>query len=330
MLQTRLPSQIVVIDASLDWKQHHARMLSELDWPSAVSLIYQPARIRSLTAQRNQALALATSDIVFSLDDDIFLYPDAAEIIMKVYEADSACEVSMVTGNFTFHPYGQMEKQASRAVPVANRGLASQVNAWLEAQMTMDSHFVPYGVSIDRGPVPISLAPLNVFPCGLINGGRTTFRRKIGVEVRWSEFLRYYATHEDSDFSYRMSAHGRLVVAPDAKLFHADGNEGRLSRYQRNCIRTCNLAALHVAYSGNRLGSFSRCFFSFFRYMSIYVMIDLAKMRVTLPSARGYAYGIVHLPLFFLRKRSTVQQWYLAKQEKMYEDWKNASSTRAK
>lgn len=68
-------------------------------------------------------------------------------------------------------------------------------------------------------PGPASVRHLNVVPSGLINGARTTSPREFGMHVGWTEVLRYDAIHDDTDFSYRMSSYGRLVLAPDAGFF---------------------------------------------------------------------------------------------------------------
>ena len=229
------------------------------------------------------------------------------------------CEFAMVTGCFTSAPDGQdVESDEHSPKDITT---ISRLQQLLEAQLTLDRHFVPYDEAVDEAPVPASLRHLNVLPHGLINGGRTTFRRKFGVDCRWSELLRYYATHEDSDFSYRMSRFGRLIIAPDAKFFHADGNPKRLNMFKIHTIRTGNLLALHAMHSKNKLRSAVRCMISFSRFLSIYILIDLARKRFTAPSVRAYAYGIAQAPLFFCRKPSDVRDWYIKRQEKLYKDW---------
>ena len=315
--QTRLPSEIVVVDASDTWEEHRDRVLSEFssDW-ERVSLVYAPAKVRSLTFQRNQALGLATSDIVFSLDDDIYLYPDTAETIMDVYEADTKCEIAMVTGLFTPGPY------CPNAAPTPAHAFAdlkvSRLRAWIADQLSLDSHFVPYSDPVDMGPVPASVQHLNVHPSGLVNGGRTTFRRKFAQKAGWTEVLRYYSTHEDSDFSYRMSLMGRLIVAPDAGFFHADGNERKISRFRVNTIRVRNLLALHVVHSPSRLRSAGRCIASFAKFALLYMIIDLSRWRFSLPTARAYLYGIAHIPIFLFWPFSNFKKWYTDIQERMF------------
>ncbi len=315
--QTRRPTEIVVVDASDDWEDHRDQMLEEFaaEWET-VTLVYVPADVRSLTFQRNQALRLATSDIVFSLDDDIYLYPDAAEKVMAVYDADTDGEIAMVTGRFTDGPYqtSGKAKHVQAAEPVGR----SKLREWFETQLTLDSHFVPYSKPVDTSPVPASVRHLNVAPSGLINGARTTFRRKFGIQEGWTEVLRYYAIHDDTDFSYRMSSHGRLVLAPDAGFFHADGADRKISRFRINTIRVRNLLALHVVHSPSCLRSAGRCIASFAKFALLYVVIDISRMRVSLPTARAYVYGILQTPVFLFWPFANFKRWYTDLQEKMF------------
>lgn len=321
--QSRLPAEIVIVDASDAWAEHRDLVKEKFakDW-DAVRLVYEPATVRSLTFQRNQALGLATSDIVFSLDDDIYLYPDAAEKIMQIYEADPDESVVMVAGQFTDGPY---DPDASEPVDVTTDNMSAKapslktrVRQWLEEQLTLDGHFVPYGTAVDRSPLPKAVADAGASAGGLINGGRSTLRRSIGNQVGWSELLRYYATHEDSDLSYRMSRHGRLVHAQNAGFFHADGNESKVSRFRVNTIRVRNLMALHAIHSNNRVRSAGRLSASFLKFTLLYLLIDPVQGRISFPTARAYAFGLLQVPVFMFWPFTDFEAWYTGLQEKMY------------
>jgi len=320
LAQTRRPDEIIVVDGSDDWQANKERI--EQDHKpelGGISLIYKEAKVRSLTCQRNQALELASSDIVFSLDDDIYLFADAAETVMKVYEADKDEEIAMVAGHFT----SGAPKRDGPDLPELDRG-GFGLKAWLreklENQMALDAHFVPYWGPVRKSPVPSCVAHYNVFPVGLINGGRTTFRRKLSEDVRWSEVLRFYATHEDSDFSYRLSQKGRLVVAPDAGFFHADGNEGTTGRFKVNTIRVRNLMALHKVHSRSLLKSAWRLALSFGKFALLYAFLDPLRGRFTFPTVRAYAFGILQIPVYLGKNRSGFEAWYIGVQNRMYGD----------
>src|SRR5258708_11671100 len=88
--QTRLPSQVVVVDSSDGWQRTRERVLAEVapQLPGA-EWIYIGSDVKGLTRQRNLGLARCTGDVVFFLDDDSFMYRDCAEHVMQVYEADA-------------------------------------------------------------------------------------------------------------------------------------------------------------------------------------------------------------------------------------------------
>lgn len=315
LAQTRRPLEIVIVDASDDWQGSRAALLERFkDGWGDVGLTHVPATVRSLPFQRNQALCLASADIVFSLDDDIYLYPDAADVIMRGYEADKDEQIAMIGGHFTHGPYDADAPTVEDAIDVPRRGL----RAWLEDQMSLENHFVPYGPPLDRSPPSDTIADMGILSAGLINGGRTTFRRKFGDQVKWSEFLRYYATHEDGDFSYRMSLQGRLFNAPKAGFFHADGNDSTFKRFRVNTIRLRNLMALHRVHSQNRVRSALRLAVMMLRFIALYLLIDPAQRRFSLPTVRAYLFGLIQIPVFMFYPYRDFQAWYVQLQEKMY------------
>jgi GT2 family glycosyltransferase len=156
-------------------------------------------------------------------------------------------------------------------------------------------------------------------PSGLVNGGRTTFRRKFGLQEGWSGLLLRYATHEDSDFSYRMSRHGLLVVQPDAFFFHADGNDGRYDRFRLGSIRVQNLMALHRESSSSRLRSSLRLTITFLRFAVVYSAIDLARKRLSLPNVRAYVLGAALVPFFMFYPFEDFRSWYHRRQQRLYD-----------
>ena len=321
--QQRLPLEVVVVDASDDWESTHKQVKETYpDLWEKVDLRYVPADVRSLTAQRNQALHLAQGDIVFSLDDDIHLFPDTAERIMAAYEADTAEDISMIAAFFVEPGPGGADV-ALAAEPntedvVVKRGLKQRLEDWMRAQFSLDKHFVPYWAPISQEALPEQSTSPGLMAGGLVNGGRTTFRRKFALQSGWSEILRYYATHEDSDFSYRMSQMGRLAVMPEARLFHADGNERIYQRYRVNLIRVRNLIALHRVHSDNRLRSALRLAGSFAFFAGLYGLIDPLQRRFSFPTTRAYLGGIAQIPWLLYRPSRDFKAWYVELQERMY------------
>lgn len=318
--QTRLPSEIVIVDASDYWQETFDKVSSTYaeHWKT-IRLVYEPAKVRSIPYQRNQALDLSQADVVFSLDDDIYMQPDAAGVIMEAYDKDADEEIAMIGGHFIgAHPDEESVEVKQDEVSESRGGIVNYLKSHLEQGLTMQRHFVAYGKLVRNDEPPESVQGLGLFPSGLINGGRTTFRRHYGVQSRWSNLLRYYAAHEDSDFSYRMSDFGQILVAPRAGFFHADGAEDRPNRFKTNTIRVSNLMALHRVSSDNRLRSSWRLLMSFFYFMGLYLLIDPARKRYSLPVVRAYALGALLIPFFMFYPFRDFVAWYTERQERMY------------
>jgi|GEM_PF-6109805 len=317
--QTRLPSEIVIVDGSDYWEETFKIVADTYkDHWEKIRLIYEPAKVRSLTLQRNQAVELSQADIIFSLDDDIYMHPKSAGIIMDIYERDVDEEIAMIGGHFVDSHPGEEHVKQSEPGDINRGSFAGYVQTSLEKRLSVDHHFVPYGKRVNGDAPPKSVQGLQVYPSGLVNGGRTTFRRRFGVQVQWSSLLRYYATHEDSDFSYRMSSFGRILVAPQAEFFHADGNERQFNRFKVNTIRVRNLMALHRVSSDNKFRSSWRLLVSFCFFMGLYLLIDPARKRFSLPIVRAYALGITLIPVFMFFPFRDFYAWYLEQQERMY------------
>jgi GT2 family glycosyltransferase len=318
--QSRPPSEVVIVDASDYWQDTlNEVMKTYKDFWKEIRLVYEPAKVRSSAHQRNQALDLSQSDVIFSLDDDIYMHPNSADTIMDAYERDVDEEIALIGGHFVDSNPDEKELVPAESSEAEHTSLVGRIRTNLEQQLSLDAHFVPYDKPVNRmDPPPKSTHGLEVFPSGLVSGGRTTFRRRYGIQVHWSPLLRYYATHEDSDFSYRMSHHGRILVAPKAAFFHADGNERRLNRFKVNTIRVRNLMALHRVSSTNRLRSSCRLLASFCFFIGLYLLIDPARKRFSFPIVRAYALGAALIPVFMFFPFRDFSAWYLDQQERMH------------
>ena len=66
-----------------------------------------------------------------------------------------------------------------------------------------------------------------------LSGGVSSYRRKIFEEFSFTDKFHEYAQGEDKDFSLRVSKKCRLVVNPQAKLFHYNSPEMRPDKRER-------------------------------------------------------------------------------------------------
>jgi GT2 family glycosyltransferase len=76
--------------------------------------------------------------------------------------------------------------------------------------------------------------------CGL------AFRRKVFDDFMFDEALETYALKEDVDFSYRVSRHYRLLIAPGARFRHHKTPTARMSVRARSRMHVINNHRLFV------------------------------------------------------------------------------------
>lgn len=327
--QTRPPAEIVVVDGSPGWERTRERVLDELtpEHPR-IRFVYEPARVRSSAAQRNQATRAATADVVFLIDDDSLLYPDCAEEILRVYEADARGEVVGVCAQAVDRPppdgpaagpvggaSAGAGSVAPRAVSPITRGnrLRRRVRRWLSA----DDRFVPYDPSFPRHPLPPEVKALRVGFPRLFPGFSMTWRRDVALREPFDERMRRYAAGEDSDMSYRASRHGALAKALDARLHHLEASGGRLPAYVTTALGALNPLFLHRAHSTDLALSARRQRELLRRRLAIELLKDLGSGDLALPRVRGIAFGLRRVDAILSAPADEVDELYAALQERV-------------
>ncbi len=319
--QTRPPAEIIVVDASPDWaKTRDLVMHSIASHHPGIRWEYVAAQRASSAAQRNQGVQMADADIVFLIDDDSLMYPDCAEEIMKVYEADPEDAVAGVSSVLVEdppdldHAVGELVRSKG-LVPDLQRGkFATAVRRLLRA----DDIFVPYDTTFPEQPIPDAVAELETGRIQVMHGARMTFRRRAILSDPFAEVMRRYAP-DDSDASYRVSRHGALVNAFRAKLCHVEASTGRLSQYTVVALGAMSAAVLHCIYGVDRQRSYDLTKRLLRRRFVIQLLKDLSERRLSLPHARGIWYAYRHLGDIFERNEDELRSWYPEFQRRMIE-----------
>jgi glycosyltransferase involved in cell wall biosynthesis len=312
--QTRPPREVVIVDASTNWRETCEQILNEVaPRHPTVRWEYVEARVRSLTAQRNQALELATSDVLFLIDDDSFMYPDCAEEVMRVYEADRGEAVAGVGPMLAdWHPE-QTPPNGSASAPSAQglvRRLRQRVTDFLEQQLHVEKMLLPYDRNYPCHPLSAELLALDVAEARYLQGCRMTYRRQPIQKERFDELLRRYAAIEDLDASYRVSRHGALVNAFRARLYHAQDPSSRLSRYTCALLGLMNLAMMYrlKGYDAKALlAGFRR---RVLRRLGVDLLRDLSRGRFRLPCARADWKALGLMRSLLNREEAELRQWF--------------------
>jgi GT2 family glycosyltransferase len=326
--QTRQPIEIIVIDASNTWQDTRRTVMAEIASTSpTIRWVYAAAEQRSLTLQRNQGLKLATADIVFLIDDDSLMYPDCAEAIMQVYEADLDGAIAGVQAEAVNVPpalEGEItdaRKQGGlKSKPKATSwGGMQTIQRWLWRHIfLMDARklFVPYDAGFPDRPLPENVAKLNIWRTELFQGYRMTYRRELIMKEGFEPLLRYYAAGEDLDASYRVSRHGILLTALDGKLHHFESAGGRMPRFKVSTLSALNQALCIRKHSKNLVQRKQAYYWLMLRRIVAEFFKDILSRRWGLPQMRGVLVALGYAPKIFSLPDHEVAEWYVQFQQK--------------
>jgi glycosyltransferase involved in cell wall biosynthesis len=296
--QTRMPDEIVIVDASADW-QGNSRRIIPMAETAGVPIRYLPAPKKSLPVQRNHGANAATADILFMIDDDAFLSADCAETIMRIYEADRDQRIAAVSATDGPMPsetglVAEAKTGASKAKTTENLLSRSAVLRflWIELlMMSAERIFIPYDGDWHRPDeaTVTAYASDKVFPLATIVGYRLTVRRSVVLAEPFDEDLLAYAASEDFDATYRFSRHGWNVGASEAKLYHHEAMTARLKRQQSTLLAAVNIAFClrkHMRFPVRQTFQF---FLMMARRMLAEFLKDFLSRRWTFPQFRGVA-----------------------------------------
>jgi glycosyltransferase involved in cell wall biosynthesis len=312
---SRRPTEVIIVDASPYWQTTRDAVLGEFEAANPdINFVYVGAHRASLTAQRNQGLDLATGDIAFMLDDDSLLFPDSAEQIMAVYDADVNKQVVALTPIFVpqvpdahlnlitpGHPtQGHVSGDESRANPL--RKIMRKL-LWSQLQL------LPYDGQEGIKSIPEHLRKFNLIPTRFSTGS-ATFRTNAVRAARFEEVLERYAAGEDWDISERIKQHGLIAFCPASHQCHLEAPGGRLAREVVFTLRYLNFMALHVLHSTD-VGRSRRLYRRFlWRRVLSELLADLTKFRWRIPRAQGTWRALRMLPFMFAKSKEEMRTWY--------------------
>lgn len=308
LAQTVPPAQIVVVDASDDWEATAAAFRDVLADRPEIALDYGTSATRSSATQRNAALARATHDIVFMIDDDSFMHPTCAEEILKVYADDPEHRVACISARLVEAIPDLPGTDAAPAMPdrkasgrrggagLKARVLGTAPGRWINRRVLLQSAtelFLRYDGDRARD-LPATVTRHDVAQMPFMAGSAMTVRRAIALREPFDTALRYYAAFEDLDFSYRCARHGAVLRAERAHLHHFEAAGGRIKRTKIVLFQLLNMAVFlkrHAAAPEAWRGPYRRLVW---RRLLGETLKDLIAGRTRLPQARGALTALRH------------------------------------
>lgn len=221
--QTRPAARLVVVDRSDDHDSVRAlceRVAGDAGMPLEVYYGTQA----NLPSQRNQGLEVITEDVVLFPDDDSLWYPDTAEKVLAVYDADRNQRYGAVSANDVYVAPGGTGDAPPRTSRLTEHPAIMGVRNWLEAAL-VPQPFEVYGRGRTHDLEPAARADgLDHELVGTIGGYRMSFRTPVAQRLQFDPLLGSrvgYGIHEDKDMALRVLSLGSLIaVAPGARVFH--------------------------------------------------------------------------------------------------------------
>lgn len=293
--QTRLPTEIVVVDSSPNAAEAKPAFEQEFGGATGIRFVYDVSSFPSSTAQRNRGAQLASADVVFMIDDDSIMYPDCAAEIMAVYDRDPEGQIAGVSAIHVPVP-PDAAVGASSSEPEASAPAVKEF--WLRRAMRdmlqMDTtRFVPYDREFPTKPIPDSVPGVTIGRIQVMAGYAMTFRRAVVLQQPFDEVLQRYAAGEDQDVSYRASRQGAIVNAVNARLCHLLASSGRLPPFVVSVLANLNPVVLHRKFSTDTVLSERRLRAVLRRRFAAALMKDAAAKDWKFSSARGVGYAML-------------------------------------
>jgi len=206
--QTVIPDEVIVIDDG----ELKEIPLYERCTQRGINLVYIKKNKHGVVFSRNIGVEKAKGDIIFLLEDDVVLFPDYIEEILKVYQLYESQGVNIggVGGIIANPPQKGLKKFLLWAYYVIffNSGFK-------------EGKILPSGFGTDYNSTPFPLKKIQ--EVDFLPGGVSSFKKEIFNQFQFLEKYQTetgYAQGEDRDFSYRVSQKYKIFINPKAKLNH--------------------------------------------------------------------------------------------------------------
>jgi len=213
LAQTVTPGELIIVDdgslEAVPWKD-------QLDAKGIRSIYVQKSK-PGLTESRNKGISLATGDIIFFFDDDVILYPDYLEQVLKVYVSPAHSNAGGVGGMMINSPDPSLFAGLRKILELVfmNCGLR-------EGRILRSGFFTD--LKEDIGPRDETLGVDYLPGCAM------SFKKLVFSQYQFTEGYRDYGFGEDKDFSYQVSRNYPLFIQKQACLHHLESENQRPDR----------------------------------------------------------------------------------------------------
>lgn len=337
--QSLPPVEIIIVDASEKVDENRARIeaLFAAHQGPKPNLVYLASPVKSLTWQRNMAVARAVGDILFLFDDDTLMFPDCAEAVIKTFAVDGdrriAAGMAMNSPHLPGHArvYEDDRKVAGmKVVRRKFRRIPFVLWIWNNVfMMNARSHFIPYDAPRRAEPADmVSVGPLRLLRVPLLSGFAMAVRAEVARQEPFDAALLSYCPAEDLDASYRFSRHGLNVLIETARVHHFEAATGRIKRRQTITLGLMNLAAFVAKNSARRSRDIPAYYLRYVRRLLAEALKDGFSHRFTFPQFLGALSAFRPSVAIFRQGRDGFDDWYRREQMRVL-NWPVPQTTAA-
>lgn len=228
--QTLYPSQILVIDGSVD--EDTKKMLEEHTF-AALEYYQVLQKDRGLTRQRNFGInkVAATCEIVCFLDDDTLLTPTYFEALLATYKKfpEALGAGGYIINEVNWKPLAEGENVSVKQFAYDGWVRKDGSRFILRKKLGLDANRPPAHLPEFSHGRSVSFLPPSgkIYPVEQFMGGVASYRTHVLQKHRFSEYFEGYGLYEDADFTLRLSKTGKLYVNTAAQLYHYHEAFGR-------------------------------------------------------------------------------------------------------
>jgi glycosyltransferase involved in cell wall biosynthesis len=210
LVQTWTPYEIIIIDQSDDEEVN--KLIDEAISNSGkqIKFIYIRQSYKNSAHARNKGMSLATGDIISFFDDDVVLFDDYLENIMRHFNSNKL--IAGLSGNVVIRDKLQGWKWELRKILLRLFLLNN-----FDGKMTISGFGFPIFEREIEKPQEVEMLP----------GCNMNYRKEFLGDDKFDVWFSGYCYREDADISYRISRKGILKMIPEAKLYH---NYSKLNR----------------------------------------------------------------------------------------------------
>jgi GT2 family glycosyltransferase len=274
--QSYLPEEIILVDASST--NEAEQRIPTVHFPPAVHVVYAKAIVKGAAQQRMQAMQLATTNVIFFMDDDILFEERCVEQLFRGFEQTP--KVGGVNAMITNQRY-KTPGLITRVMLIILSG--KRLGTWAGKVVGPAWNLLPE----DNPEFP------EYVECEWLNSGCTMYRREALPNPVFPERFKGYSIMEDLAVSLKVGKSWTLLNARTARIFH-DSQPGD---YKSSLVRISEMEVMNRHYvmtqvlGRNKFRNYAQLFlFEMFKLSTLLTSPSKVRIlpRVMIGKIKGY------------------------------------------